>query len=176
MAQLVKNPPVGDLSSLPGLGRSSGEWKGYPLQYSGLENSMDYTVHEQRVRHNWETFTCPWGWSLYKRDPTVLAHLLPCEDQWEESFFKPGSKGSLDIDSASTLILDFPTSRAVRNNHLVFMLMSIDLSKPKWAETGRLGQNWPWWHRGMSKLHPGIGRGVLCTMSQGRGGCSRSNN
>ena len=27
---------------IPGLGRSPGEGKGYPLQYSGLENSMDY--------------------------------------------------------------------------------------------------------------------------------------
>ena len=35
----------GNLGSVPGLGRSPGEWKGYPLQYSGLENSMDYTVH-----------------------------------------------------------------------------------------------------------------------------------
>ena len=32
----------GDLGSIPGLGRSPGEGKGYPLQYSGLENSMDY--------------------------------------------------------------------------------------------------------------------------------------
>ena len=32
---------VGDLSSIPGLGRSPGEGNGYPLQYSGLENSMD---------------------------------------------------------------------------------------------------------------------------------------
>ena len=36
---------VGDLGSIPGLGRSSGEGKGYPLQYSGLENSMDCIVH-----------------------------------------------------------------------------------------------------------------------------------
>ena len=35
---------VGDLGSIPGLGRSSGEGKGYPLQYSGMENSMDCTV------------------------------------------------------------------------------------------------------------------------------------
>ena len=35
---------VGDLGSIPGLRRSLGEGKGYPLQYSGLENSMDYTV------------------------------------------------------------------------------------------------------------------------------------
>ena len=36
---------AGDLSSIPGLGRSPGEGKGYPLQYSGLENSMDCIVH-----------------------------------------------------------------------------------------------------------------------------------
>ena len=32
---------VGDLGLIPGLGRSPGEGNGYPLQYSGLENSMD---------------------------------------------------------------------------------------------------------------------------------------
>ena len=36
---------AGDLGLIPGLGRFSGEGKGYPLQYSGLENSMDSTVH-----------------------------------------------------------------------------------------------------------------------------------
>ena len=36
---------MGDLGSIPGLGRSPGEGKGYPLQYSGLENSMDSIVH-----------------------------------------------------------------------------------------------------------------------------------
>ena len=44
---------VGDLGSIPGLGRSPGEGKGYPLQYSGLENSMDCIVHGvERVRHD----------------------------------------------------------------------------------------------------------------------------
>ena len=33
---------VGDLGSVPGLGASPGEGKGYPLQYFGLENPMDY--------------------------------------------------------------------------------------------------------------------------------------
>ena len=32
---------VGDLVSIPGLGRSPAEGKGYPLQYFGLENSKD---------------------------------------------------------------------------------------------------------------------------------------
>ena len=36
---------VGDLGSIPGLGRSPGEGKGYPLQYFGLENSMDCIVY-----------------------------------------------------------------------------------------------------------------------------------
>ena len=34
---------VEDLGLFPGLGRSPGEGKGYTLQYSGLENSMDYS-------------------------------------------------------------------------------------------------------------------------------------
>ena len=48
----------GDLGSIPGLGRSPGGGKGYPLQYSGLDNSMDYIVQgRQRVGHDWVTFT-----------------------------------------------------------------------------------------------------------------------
>ena len=35
---------VGNLGLIPGLGRSPGEEKVYPLQYSGLENSMDCIV------------------------------------------------------------------------------------------------------------------------------------
>ena len=36
---------AGDLGSIPGLGRFPGEGKGYLLQYSGLENTMDCIVH-----------------------------------------------------------------------------------------------------------------------------------
>ena len=36
---------VGDLGLITLLGRSTEEGNGYPLQYSGLENSMDCTVH-----------------------------------------------------------------------------------------------------------------------------------
>ena len=42
---------VGDLGSIPGLGRSPIEGIGYPLQYSGLENPMDCKVY--RVAKNW---------------------------------------------------------------------------------------------------------------------------
>ena len=36
---------AGDLGLIPGFGRSPREEKGYPLQYSGLDNSFDCTVH-----------------------------------------------------------------------------------------------------------------------------------
>ena len=42
---------VGHLSLIPGLGGSPGEGKGYPFQYSGLENSMDYTV--RGIANSW---------------------------------------------------------------------------------------------------------------------------
>ena len=48
VAQLVKNPPATKGrpgSPLPNPGRSPEEGKGYPLQYSGLQNSMDSIFH-----------------------------------------------------------------------------------------------------------------------------------
>ena len=43
-----------DLSSIPGLERSPGEGKGYPLQYSGLENSMDESMgHKESDTTEW---------------------------------------------------------------------------------------------------------------------------
>ena len=49
---------VRNLGSIPGLGRPPGEWKGYPLQYSALENSMDRggwwaTVHRVSKSRTW---------------------------------------------------------------------------------------------------------------------------
>ena len=43
---------VGDLGSIPGLGRSYGKGNGYPLQYSGLEKSMDYGPWDRIVKHD----------------------------------------------------------------------------------------------------------------------------
>ena len=56
---MVKNlaANAGDQGLIPGLGRSPGEGKGYPLQYSGLENSMDCAVHgvDDGLSHQRET-------------------------------------------------------------------------------------------------------------------------
>ena len=66
VAQLVKNlPAMWDLGLIRGLGRSPEEGKGYTLQYSGLENPMDYMVRDfERVGQDWAAFTslpCHWA-------------------------------------------------------------------------------------------------------------------
>ena len=69
---------VGDLGLLPGLGRSPGEGEGYPLQYSGLENSMDSIVYG--VTKSWTQLSdfhfyllCPKHCSM---GYTCLIHLI----------------------------------------------------------------------------------------------------
>ena len=71
IAQLVTSPPAmqeRDLGSIPGLGRSPEEGKSYPLQYSGLENSMDCIVHgftkSQTWLSNFHAHTPEWMWEL----------------------------------------------------------------------------------------------------------------
>ena len=61
-----------DLGSIPGLGRSPGEGNSYPLQYSSLENSMDYKVHgvaENQTQLNDFYFTFDWS---YKSKSTIV--------------------------------------------------------------------------------------------------------
>jgi len=55
---------AGELGSIPGLRRSAGEGKGYPFQYSGLENSMD---------------CIPWG---HKESVMTEQLSLPCNAQY----------------------------------------------------------------------------------------------
>ena len=50
---------VGDLGSVPRLGRSLGEGNGYPLQYSGLENSMDRGAWQTIVQGVSKSWTWP---------------------------------------------------------------------------------------------------------------------
>ena len=59
---------VGDLGSIPGLGRSPGEGKGYSLQYSGLENSMDCIIHGATKSRTQLSLHFTWG---MEDDPVV---------------------------------------------------------------------------------------------------------
>ena len=80
---------VGELGSIPGLGRSPGKGNSYPLQYSGLENSKNCIVHGlQRISHNWATFT----FTSFK-SARLLIWVFPVNsinDQWSYSKFLPG--------------------------------------------------------------------------------------
>ena len=74
---------VGDLGSIPGLGRHPGEGKGYPLQYSGLENSMTVkSVESQRVRHDWTTFTFACLMKILMRLSEVSGSCVPDYILW----------------------------------------------------------------------------------------------
>ena len=68
---------AGDVGSVPGWGRSPGEGNGYPLHYSGLENSMD--------RGNWQA---PWGHKESDTTEWLTLFSLPfhCPKLWWISF------------------------------------------------------------------------------------------
>ena len=64
---------AGDLGSILGLGRSPGEGNGYPLQCSGLENPMDYTVAKSQTQLSNLHFHTP---QLGCMDVVLLTQLL----------------------------------------------------------------------------------------------------
>ena len=79
---------VGDLGSIPGLGRSPGEGKGYPLQYSGLENSINrearqataHGVMKSQTRLKWLRSTSPCSWAavlsvVQQSDSVIQTHM-----------------------------------------------------------------------------------------------------
>ena len=68
---------------IPGLGRSPGEGKGYQLQYSCLENSMDFIVHVVT--------------QIGRRDrlPTPVFLGFPCGSAGKESTCNAGNLGSI---------------------------------------------------------------------------------
>ena len=71
---------AGDLGSIPGLGRSPGEGKGYPVQYSGLENPMDCIVYGLRKSQMTEqlSLSLPLFTDLIKQ----LSAQMDCALQW----------------------------------------------------------------------------------------------
>ena len=81
---------AGDPGLIPGSGRFTGEWLGYPLQYSGLENSMDCIVHgvtkNQTPDTTEPTFTSlsavkllVWVSSFSLLSLSILSHINPTD-------------------------------------------------------------------------------------------------
>ena len=77
---------AGDVGLIPGLGRSPGEGKGYPLQYSDLENSMDCIVHEVAK-----------SWTQLSNFHSSLFFILgfPSDSDGKESAWNAGNPGSI---------------------------------------------------------------------------------
>ena len=76
---------MGDLASIPGLGRSPGEGKGYPLQYYGLENSVDCIargVAKSRTRLSDFHFHIHIGTSLMAQ---TVKNLPAMRESWAQS-------------------------------------------------------------------------------------------
>ena len=90
---------VGDLGSIPGLGRSPGEGNGYLLQYSGLENPMDCIIHEVTKSWKWHNIDSfyKWKWGpqeLCLGTPEPCMFLRPrriCKNilHWQYLWFLP---------------------------------------------------------------------------------------
>ena len=70
----------GDPGSIPGLGRSPGEWNGYPLQYSSLENSMDrgaWWATTHWVTKNWILLSDYHTYTLYDKYTYNMLDTVP---------------------------------------------------------------------------------------------------
>ena len=67
---------TGDLGSISGSGRSPGEGKGYPLQYSSLENSMDRGVWQAAVHGVTKSWTQLSGKHFLSLDISLVSTLL----------------------------------------------------------------------------------------------------
>ena len=98
---------AGDLGLIPGFGRSPGEGKGYPLQYSGLENPMDCVVHG--VANSWAKIRDFHFTEFSESNCHCLAHsksFLKCAS-------KPGSpsRGHRKRAGSSALQEDWPLGR-----------------------------------------------------------------
>ena len=91
-----------DLGSIPGLGRSPGEGNGYPLQYYGLENSMDHTAHG--VARSW-TRLSDFHWRREWQSPPVF---LPGGFHAQRSLLTYSRWGRRELDRTEQLSQHMP--------------------------------------------------------------------
>ena len=104
---------MGDLGSIPRLGRFPGEGKGYPLQYSGLENSMDCKVHGvAKSPTRLSTFHFHWkNWTAVCRRMKIGTPYSKINSKWIKDLnIRPETVKLLEKNIGKTLS-DIPHSR-----------------------------------------------------------------
>ena len=82
---------VGDLVLIPGLRRSPGKGKGYLLQYSGLENSMDCIVHVVTRSQTWLRDSLSLGFTF------ILPSEPPDIDVYSSIIHNPGNVNTIHM-------------------------------------------------------------------------------
>ena len=114
---------AGDLDLIPGLRRSPGEGKGYPLQYSSQENSMDCIVHKVAKSQTWLS------------DSDSLRHQLPLQARlvFTGKEYTSKSGKNLLVKNESGL---FPSNYSLRP---LFLKVSLSKFPLKYLE-----KNWKW--------------------------------
>ena len=118
---------VGDLGSIPGLGRSPGEGKGYPLQNPGLENSMDSIVQGvTKIQIDWVTFTfieCHFSKNVKIKTTQIAAK----ETETQKITFWGGP-----IYLGKQLVCNWHSNQNYRNNYISSIFLSIPDSPKIW--------------------------------------------
>ena len=123
---------VGDLGSIPGLGKSPGEGKGYPLQYSGLESSMDCIVQGvAKSRTRWSPLESNEAQEPFPRICGVFFFFLamPCSIQ---DLGSPTRDQSLDPMHLEAQSLNHWTIREVPR--IVFKCIKSNTNKTNYIE------------------------------------------
>ena len=126
---------VGDLGSIPGLGKSPGEGNGNPLQYSCLENR-----HGQRSLAGYS----PWGHKESDMTERLILHFT-CDLIDKRSFKKECLKVSKNYLVALDLLLVVLLSRFTNTSSCNLLASS---SRWKWASEGKI-----WSQRAVWRLH-----------------------
>ena len=112
-----------DLGSIPGLGRSPGEGKGYPLQYSGLEKSMDCIVH--RVPKSW---TGQSDFHFLEKEVATHSRILAWKIPWME---EPGRLQSMGLQRVEH---DWATSFTFWVMRVINTIQMILTNSKAWAK------------------------------------------
>ena len=142
---------AGDLSSIPGLGRSPREGKGYPLQNSGLENSMDGIVHGVAK-------------SQMQLSLSLLFVMQNWFARWFWTSFSGGQKFRMKVESRMEgLVLPRPTHSRDRGWPVCGGVLWLGGGEdspgfmPLWEKGGSVHHYWQvFWHFSMNStyLHP----------------------
>ena len=126
---------AGDLGLIPGLGRSPGEGKGYPLQYSSLEKSMDCIVHGVAMS---QTQLINFHFSLSNNNRSSiymllllllsrLSHVQLCATPQTAAHQAPPSMGFSRREYWSGLPLPSPS---------IYMLLNCGVEEDSWESLG----------------------------------------